>query len=218
MNARQYAEGLERLKATNPANPLLQTLDRGFTPINAIYLKAQLQVLPVESEPNGAPKEPTDDSEVDLEETPDPIGDDLLRQMRWDLRRFFAERSALSNKFHELNTVEKRAENSEEIQILQRSIARLMGKIRHYKAYGSLPEEYQTRYYIPKDGLELAKLQNSLRAQISRKAKEIKAVRLQDESPQMLRKLETCENKLTDLKNNLENVQKAIADIQPIGF
>jgi hypothetical protein len=195
MTAELYASKLEELERLAPKNLLLDKLKQGTGIVNNVLLAIELKKAREEA----------------IEEPGDPIGDDRLKAMRVELRKLFSDRAALSNKFHDCKTNADRAVVSEDIQVVQRNIERVMGWIRQYIVHGTLPDEAERKYYVPKDGLELAKKRNSLRASISRKKKEVERLRQGDlSSPALARKVESEENKLTDLKMQLANVEEAI--------
>lgn len=195
MTAELYASKLEELERLAPKNLLLDKLKQGTGIVNNVLLAIELKKAREEA----------------IEEPGDPIGDDRLKVMRVELRKLFSDRAVLSNQFHDCKTNADRAVVSEDIQVVQRNIERVMGWIRQYIVHGTLPDEAERKYYVPKDGLELAKKRNSLRASISRKKKEVERLRQGDlSSPALARKVESEENKLTDLKMQLANVEEAI--------
>lgn len=207
MSDEKYHTVLEQLQEADPTNPLLRFLKSGPSVQNWLLLKRA--IAKVREKP-----EPLSDQEADdQDESTDPVQDETLRLMRVDLRKLFTERNILSDRFHELKSVDMRRGNSEEIQIIQRNIERLMKNIRHYKIHGQMPEGGRSKYYVPKDGLELAKRMNSLRANISRKKREIEQLRENIKGPEDERKLEAELNKLADLQTQKSNVEQKIKDL-----
>jgi hypothetical protein len=199
MTADAYTTKLADLERLAPKHPLLTRLRQGSSPVNNVLLANELKKA----------KENAQTSVPD-----DSVADERLKAMRVELRKLFSERAVLSNRFHACTTNTDRADVSEDIQVVQRNIERLMEWIRQYIVHGTIPEA-NLKYYVPKDGLELSKKRNSLRSSISRKEKEIKGLRKGDLSDRVLaRKVEAAENKLTDLKSQLVNVEKAIGDLQ----
>lgn len=211
MTDADFHNALQHLTAIHPGNLLLNKFRReGNTAVNALLLQSQLA--------KALEEQPTRQSdELYEEEEPDPVDDDTLRGLRVKLRKLFGERSALSDRFYGLKTVQDRADNSEDIQLVQRNIERTMQSIRHYRIHGSLPEEAM-RHYVPKDGLELSKKQNSLRANISREKRIVAELRQAhadrpgDRATE--RKLEKRLSRLEELKTDLKNVTEAIEDLQ----
>lgn len=203
MTATDYTAKLAELERIAPGSLLLNKLRTGSSTVNDVLLTNALKKAKEQARP--AP-----DSESD-----DPVGDERLKAMRIEQRKLFSERAALSNRFHGCKTNPDRAAISEDIQVVQRNIERLAGWIRQYKVHGTLPDDAERKYYVPKDGLELAKKRNSLRVMISRKEKLLKELRTNDLShPATARKVEVEENKLTDLKAQLATIEKAIDDLQ----
>lgn len=223
MTKHDFFKKLATLEAAAPQHPLLPMLRRGHSAINEIYLQNALKKVDAAvmggqhspkmsgiSENDGFP-----DSVNEHDLPDDDPADERLRLMRVELRGLFSERAKLSDRFHELTTIEARAENSEEIQIVQLNIGRQMKKIRTWKLTNTLPDDESAKFYVPKDGLALARAQNSLRVRISRKNKEVEVLRKNAETNNAAeRALETQLDKLKKLKNELAQVDKAIADLK----
>lgn len=209
MTAAQYIDGLARLAELQPAHPLLPMLrERGHNRLTEAYLAQCLKATTKEQQKQ------TFDFENE-EEADDPVDDERLRLMRVELRRLFHERNMLSDRFHDLKTVKERAYNSEEIQIVQRNIGKLMARIRHYRVHGEMPPGDDGGFYVPADGLNLAKQRNSLRANLSRKRKEVRELRESDLDDQAtMRKIEKGEQQILDLLGKLKQVDEAIKNIQ----
>lgn len=202
MTAAEYHTKLAELQRLAPGNLLLNKLRQGSSPVNDVLLLNALRKAREQAKPP---------PEVD---TDDPVGDERLAAMRVEQRKLFSERAALSNRFHGCSTNSERAAISEDIQVVQRNIERLAGWIRQYKVHGTLPDEVERKYYVPKDGLELSKKRNSLRVMISRKKKELETLRKGDLShPATARKVEVEETKFDDLKAQLATIEKAIDNL-----
>ena len=208
MTEQQYKDNLRRLAEISPDHALLPRLRKmGYSRPNALYLAQCLK---------SAGKERAEEQRFDFEdvEGDDPTGDETLKQMRVKLRQLFFERVQLSDRFHELKTVEDRAFNSEEIQIVQRNIGAMMERIRHYRAHGTLPENDSGGFYVSRDGFELARQRQSLRSGISIKRKALAQMRETNPTdPVTLRKMEKIESKLMDMRSHLKRIDEAIANL-----
>jgi hypothetical protein len=209
MTEQEYFDEVARVAAAAPGHPLLRTLQSGHSKINEIYLqqaqKSVAAAVITEQEP--------EDEDV-FDENDDPADPELAR-MRAEIRGLFFERNRLSNRFRDCGSKSERADVSADIETVQRNIARMMRRIRHWKIAGKLADDDQGGHYVPKDGLELAALRASLRASISRKKAEIKELRELDltSDERSARKLEKCLTKLESLEVHLAMVLKAIAGL-----
>lgn len=212
MNEKDYIEHLAILEENAPAHPLLRVLRQGFSLINSKYLEHALRQSRQQAEP---PPQTFDFEDPEAEEdTDDPVEDEKLKTWRTQLRSLFRQREELSDKFHDLHTTEERAHNSEDIQIIQRNIARLMQRIRYYKVHGTLPPDDEGGFYVAKDGLELSKQLNSLRANVSRKKRDLRELQEGDLSDMArMRQIEKAERKLAELRQNLKAVEEAIKSL-----
>lgn len=211
MTEQEYITGLERLRAAEPGNLLLRKLSAGASVVNGLLLKKALEKLGADHIVDVTKMLEPDE----VFEQNDPTDDQLLRTLRRELSGLFSERNRLSDLFRSLKTDAQRAENSENIQLVQRRIERQMLRVRHYKIHGTLPEGDTGRHYIPKDGLELSRKQASLRASISRKKKDVAKAESADlADPRNARKLEKELDSLRDLRGQLVEVDKAIAALK----
>jgi len=204
MTAAEYTAKLDQLEELDPANLLLKKLRQGTSVVNDLLLAQALA--------KAKTAERTEAKDAEVDETTDPVNDKRLRAMRTELRQLFSDRAKLSNRFHECQTNEERSHNSEDIQVVQRNIERVMLRIRDYKLHGIIPEG-PLKYYIPKDGLELSKKLNSVRSNISIKKKkfnQLLATITPESSNAEKRKVESEQRKLEDLKMQLTNIEKAI--------
>ena len=209
MTEQEYFEAVARVAAASPAHPLLRTLQRGHSTINEIYLAAALKSV----EAAAMAEEATETADV-FDANDDPADPELVK-MRVEMRRLFFERNSLSNRFRDCRSNAERADISAQIEVVQRNIGRQMRRIRHWKLAGQLPDGDDGRHYVPRDGLELARLQASLRASISRKKGEVADLQSLDlsENERGQRKLESCLKKLEDLEMHLAEVRKVIQNL-----
>lgn len=200
-----YKEALEALRAQQPRHILLRLLSIAETPANRIILDRELSKF-------SAPKNDAPPMATPGEET--GVLDELHRQQA----TLFGERRKLSNSFHNCETDSDRRGISERIFSVQRKIEGVRAQMRDYKSLGYLPQP-DDKYPVPEDPFRLLALRASLRSSISRKTREALTM-ASAEQDQDSKKMAAAENKLRDLKNHLERVQKAIKDrnIQPSGL
>jgi hypothetical protein len=156
MTQNQYEQKLLVLETLDPESKLLPMLRKGFSQLNAIYLNQALK---------NVKKVP-----VFIEEKEVEVPDDNL-QIR--VRKLYGERAKLSNRFHELDSDKARAENSKEIQRIQRQIQDLLTN-------GQTEADNE----IPEDPIAMMKFLNSTRAKISQAKKELERLgALPDDDP-----------------------------------
>lgn len=209
MTAQEYCDEVAELAAAAPGHPLLRTLQSGHSVINEIYLREAMKSV----DPSAIAEAATENADV-FDQNDDP-GDPELARMRTEIRKLFFERNGLSNRFRGCGSKSERAEVSADIEVVQRNIGRMMQRIRHWKIAGKLADDDPGGNYVPKDGLELARLRASLRASISRKKGEIGELRAEDltTDERAQRRLESCLKKLESLEIHLAQVQKAVAGL-----
>lgn len=218
-----YREKIEALRAAQPGHVLLRVLSLGETPANVLILDKELKKIArvtVTTAPIGAAPTVTRAEIVENDDQDDP-DDEVLARLRMQQSDLFCDRRKLSNSFHDCANDAQRAKVSRDIQSVQRRIEWVRKQIADYKAYGYVPGQDE-KYPVPEDPFVLLSLRNSLRASISRKAKEVRllASDVQDSVPGAGEKLQKAETKLTELQNHLTRVQKTIQDrnIQPVGL
>jgi len=205
MTATDYTAKLAELERLAPTSLLLNKLRAGSSVVNDLLLTNALRKAKEEAKA----EQPLPD---------DPVGDARLKSMRVELRQLFSERAVLSNRFHTCKSNSDRADVSQDIQVVQRNIERVMGWIRQYIVHGTLPDDAERKYYVPKDGLELSNKQKSLRVMICRKEALLKTLRQTNlDEPATARRVEVEERKLTDLKAQLSTIEKAITDLRQSG-
>ncbi len=146
MTEKEFDNNLRFLEMAEPDNVLLPTIRQGYSKLNCIFLKQSIKSIPVVPIPEAAMV--FDPEQIDIRIT-----------------QLFGERAKLSNRFHELATDKARAENSKEIQNIQRQISDLMIQ----KENGASDASDG----IPTDPIQLMKYLNSTRAKISQAKKEL---------------------------------------------
>lgn len=212
-----YAEALEALRSAKPEHILLRLLGANQSDGNRLILDRELEKLKgtvVATAPTIIVANP---EELDI----DPVGDAVLDDLHRKQSTLFGERRKLSNSFHDCNSDTERSIVSASIQSVQRQIEHVRQQMKDYKALGHVPAADE-KYPVPEDPFKLLALRASLRASISRKSREARdlAADAIDNDQASAKKLSLAENKLRELQNHLERVQKAIQDrnIQPGGL
>jgi len=197
MTESQYNNNLEYLQRHDPTHRLLPKLERGYSRVNVIYLKKALDTMS-ESEPE--PK-------AEKKEKPKANTDPGLKKLYIQKSNLFTERARLSNRFHELDTVESRASNSQQIQIIQRQIGKLHKSIAHYEEHGKLPDTKEEELYpLPDSSLGIDRKIKSIRAMISQEKKKI--IALAEEADK--KGVDAAEKRLSHLKNYLAYAENAL--------
>lgn len=155
MNSVEYEQKLQEIERRNPKEPLLRTLQQGYSALNIIYMAAAVKRLPA-PEAEGAPAN----------------ADKTLRELWAERTRLFGEMNKLSNLFHGMKTNEQRADNSKAIMRVWDKILQAKARIAAYEANGELIEEEDEKA-IPEGPVALAKRLASLRSQISQRRRRI---------------------------------------------
>lgn len=203
-----YQEGLARLRAANPEHILLQVLALAESEMNWLILSRELDKYEAQS-PEVVQK---------LEdEAEHQVGDSVLEDLHRKQATLYGERRKLSNSFHDCSTDAERRDVSEAIQAVQRRIEHVRKQMAEYKKMGHVPAESE-KYPVPEDPFKLLALRDSLRSSISRKSRQVRELALKALNDASHNKsLNESDNKLRELHNHLERVQKAITDrnIQP---
>lgn len=201
MKKDRYDINLNYLRDRAPNHPLLPTLERGHSFINARYLQKALDKLPEDTpEP-----EPTKSKE----KTTEAPKDKTLKGLQISRSKLYTERARLSNRFHDMNTDDARAANSQQIQIVQRQIQKLDTEIEYYQEYGKLPENKEQELYpLPNSALDIDRKIKSIRARISQTKKLIDKYFEQNDTA----KIEKYEKQLSHLKNYLAYAENALKE------
>jgi hypothetical protein len=92
---------------------------------------------------------------------------------------------------------------------VQREIEDIFEAIRQYRATGVMPDD-GGEFRIPTDGLALARLQNTLRASISRKKSEIKGLMHEEQTTTIQNKIDKADKALKSYELHLKHVSKEI--------
>lgn len=169
MNKALYDSVVGTIQERNPSEPLLSMLRNGYSPVNAVYLRAALRRLPL------AAQKPAENSVQDGDTRPDrgPV-DQVLRGLWGERTRLFGEMNKRSNHFHACKSDDERAANSRDIRRIWGLILEAKARIEYYEQHGALPEPVsEERFPLPEEPVALMKKMNSIRAQISQARKRL---------------------------------------------
>lgn len=187
MDELTYCAGLELLKERAPDNVWIKELsENGFSFINAKYLEHELNKLP-RLESTSKPKRIRKDS--------------FTRDLRKKRISLFGIRSKLSNKFHSVDSDDKRSEISTQIKVVQDQIKKIGDDLNTYLDSGKKPNQYNSKYPVPESDIEKLRKRLSLRSSISRKKSELKKLH------------EECNNGI-DVKMKINKFQESLSELQ----
>lgn len=172
MKEAEYKELLERIERENPQEPLLSTLQRGYSRVNAIFMVSAAKRLLKEVEE--AEAETNEYLEDDLQLNDEQ--NDLLNGLHDEKRSLFRRMYKQSNVFHNCRSDEERAANSREVLAIWDAIQRIKAQIAYFEAHGELPRPEAEGDDLPDNPVLLGKKLNSLRAQISQIQKRLEAL------------------------------------------
>ena len=190
-----YDEHLAEIERRNPAEPLLPTLRKGFSAINAMYIKIALGRMPTHVE---------EELDLDVDQYDDVAPDEVLIELWGQRTRLFGLLNKQANKFHECTTDAQRKENSELVLGYWDDIQSVKAKIEYYKEHKQLPVDDDDGEKIADNPAELAKQINSLRARISqRKKKLIDVAGLDASTPGKQKQIDIIEADIRTLKHTL---------------
>ncbi len=198
----QYDEGLAKIEANNPGEPLLPVLRGGFSPINAIYMASALSRMPTILEE----VEFNEDLVLEAEEKSEPVQVDDTLMALWSQRTaLFGLMNKQSNKFHQCGNDEQRAANSALVLKYWTDIQSVKAKIAYYEEHGEMPAfRSKDSEQIADNPAKLSAQINSLRARISqRKKKLIDLAGLDANTPGRQAKIDAAENDIKTLKYTL---------------
>lgn len=172
MKEAEYNELLERIERGNPQEPLLSTLQRGYSRVNAIFMVSAAKRLPKEvEEVEGDPNEYLED-EPEFNDEQNDVLNGLYDEKRSLFRRMYKQ----SNVFHLCRSDEERAANSREVLAIWDAILRIKAQIAYFEEHGELPRPEAEGDDLPDNPVLLGKKLNSLRAQISQIQKRLEAL------------------------------------------
>lgn len=202
MNEQQYKAYLADIEANNPGEPLLSTMQRGWSKINALYMGVALKRMPTVME---------DEEEAQEEAIPVLIGtknvqngkpDDVLKGLWSERTRLFGQMNKQSNEFHKCRTDADRAENSAKVMGWWKDILRVKGNILHYEEYGELPKSKEAADDLSDNAVALGKQLASIRAKISQtKSKITDLAGLDPNTPGREAKIQDYEAKLREFNH-----------------
>lgn len=201
MNFLEYEKNLALITQHNPAEPLLPTLKRGYSAVNALFMAVAMKRMPtVIDEPKNQDIRPQASKEK--METYSAAPDKALKALWAERTRLFGLMNKQSNEFHRCKTDEQRADNSKKVLAFWDDILAIKAKIQHFEKHGELPAEISVE---PSDMLDdnpvkLSKQLNSLRARISQIQAQLKEIAgLDPNTPGKSAQIDRLEKKRQDL-------------------
>ncbi len=192
MTREQYQEALANLENIAPNHALMPRLRKGYGALNKEYMRRVLEELYID-------RKVPDDS--------DPI----LRSMWASISKKLAQRSIMSNGFHDLRTDADRKAHSQRIQVLQASLADDFGRTDVYRATGELPriqEDDRNDQELPDDPGALYRKIHSLRTMISQVKRELEQLASMVRSEQTDERIDTLHKRLKNLENDLARAKR----------
>lgn len=203
MNERQYKEYLADIEANNPGEPLLSTLQNGWSKINTLYMGVALKRMPTVMEDNEE-EDPEDETPVGIrtKNVQNVNPDDILRALWSERTRLFGMMNKQSNEFHRCKSDEDRLENSRKVMGWWKDILRVKGNILHYEEYGELPKSAEEGDALSDNAVTLGKQLNSTRAKISQTKKILlDLASLDPNTPGRESRIQEVEQKLRELNH-----------------
>lgn len=202
MTEQQYIEQVDALMRSKCGHPLMPTLQRGWSKVNVMYLKAVLKVFSPPARVNPTP-DPTPERRGDAEAAAVPFG---LKVLYIRKSKLFGERASLSNKMCDLPEGKefdrKRARYSDEIQSVQRDIEAVMREIADVEN-GEM-RDFSEKPDLPNNEADLLRKLNSLRASRSRQRGIEKTAKN--------KQLEKCRIELKRLEKLITDVETALSE------
>lgn len=190
MTDKEYRRHLAAIEKSNPDEPLLRTLQQGFSRVNLIYMRAALKRLPPAA----------DTVEPSADDMPGENMPPVVRELWAHKGRLFRERARWSNKFHDAKNDQERKAISDAILRIWNQIQDIERKIGLYEQTGSLPGE-EERFPLPDDPVLLVRKTASIRSLISiQQAKLRDLAKLPESDPTKPAKIEEANAKLAELK------------------
>lgn len=198
MKEEEYIGHVDALMRAKCGHPLMQTLQKGWSKVNVMYLKAVLKSMPHPPAPS-----PMESGSEPPPVAATPFG---LKMLYVRKSKLFGGRASLSNKMCALpegkEYDKKRARYSDDIQSVQREIEALMREIADTEN-GEM-REFSEKPDLPNNEADLLRKLNSLRASRSRQRGIEKTAKG--------KQLEKCRQELKRLENLITNVETALSE------
>ena len=202
MERDDYIAKTDYLALKSPSHPLLDSLRNGYSRIKAIMLEEEIQKLP-RPMPEPLPIEPRDST---------------MQYMLSAWRTHLNKRKHLSNEFHICRSDSERSEVSRAIEQVQKKMKRIQENIDFYEKHQDLPKQLDSdKYPVPSDDIDLIKLRNNNRSNLTKKRKRLKVEKVM-RSPHLASKYNTeiqeleIHIKLLDREIAVRNTQKTMTD------
>lgn len=157
MSHDDYAVKLTYLETHDPLNTMIDKLRAGYTALNCIYLMNEIKKIDVSKISKKKPAEKPQSTNK------------AAMALEIQLRHLRQSRDELSNHFLQCVTDSDRANVSRRINDLTDQIVSINNKLNYFVEKQEMPAEHnEEKYPIPECGIELARLQHSLRNAIRR--------------------------------------------------
>lgn len=205
MTSENYFAAIGQIEAYDDRNPLLPSLRKGHNALNEVRVISILQKMSTQRIEQEQKEKEAEQEEVMMMDS----DDENLKMLFVQKSNLFVSRAKFSNRLHECENDHQRSEVIDNILQVQREIEDIFEAIRQYRATGVMPDE-GTEFRIPTDGLALARLQNTLRASISRKRAEIKELLEREQNTTNQNKIDKADKALKSYELHLKHVSKEI--------
>lgn len=191
MTREDYDAKLEVLVRVIPGNPLLPRLRAGFSATNARYVD-MLMAENVAPEPKRRTRLVTEPT------TTEPTGPEwaALSHRKSNL---YQQRGKISNRFHDVDTVDERADISREIRHVQGKIRTVHRQMAYYRVHNTLPEDLSEQEQAVYTEAEAMKARQAINSKMTRLRSNLKQAATT--KPERVRKweaqLKECERERT---------------------
>jgi|AntRauTorckE5430_2_1112549.scaffolds.fasta_scaffold20432_3 hypothetical protein len=201
MTRDDYDAQLEVLRRVIPGNPLLPRLLAGHTSTNARYVVRLMaeNIAPAPRRTTRLITEPTTD------EPNTPEWNALASRKR----NLYHQRAKLSNRFHDVDSVNARADISRDIRHLQGKIKTVHQSMSYYRAHGRVPEDLQDQERAVYNEAELMKQRHALNAKMSRLRSNLKQAATA--KPEKVKK---WSHEMTECERERESISRKIGQIR----
>lgn len=168
MQLSDYLTKLAYIREHLPDSPHLERLGKGNTVTNRILIDKVYDSIEL------IPEQKQIDPQTD---------DNIVRMYDTKLKKAFMQRARLSNSFHISTGDDEDLKISDDIEVIQKEIAKLMKEKAHYIEKKELPEQLdqEQEYEIPTDPFALINKLNSVRTSLVRTEKDLSQISHKDE-------------------------------------
>jgi hypothetical protein len=192
MTQEQYKQGFETVSLQNPSEPLLPTLQKGYSRVNALYLQAALNRL------DEAPPQ----IEVEEEESDDRENDPRWNELTSHIRAAYNEVRRIHNLYFACQNQADYIRTATQMRNAWEAVQKSKAARNAYEVGGTTEDGEE----IPDNPVQLSKMLNSLR--VKRKQHQDKIIELGIAGE--TEKLKAKESSLAKLKNTLATVEEKL--------